>query len=196
MSVLPGIRGISCLLALCCAAAQAQPEARGATRLEIETVPQWDAARRDNLPGWRNADGNTATSQRLLPGLASNPAFGDDGLRARWWWGRGAIEVGAGADWTSPSITASGARPWSQVVGVRATLSARTRLVYETEATLPWRNGERDLAASRVALEFKSSKSPIANLRDGLVRVQLSADAAVHLKPRSGGLQLIYRERF
>jgi hypothetical protein len=199
MTVLHSVRGISCLLALACAAAQATADDAdaGPPRLEVETVPVWDAARRGHPPGWRTMDGAAASSQRLLPGLATQRIFGDDGLRARWWWGRGALEVGAGADWRAPSAAASAAQPWSQVLGVRATLSPRTRLVYETETVLP--GGRADSAkprTSRVALEFKSRKSPVSNLRDGLMRVQLSGDSAVHFKPRGGGLQVMYRERF
>jgi hypothetical protein len=200
MNAKHGIRGISCLLLVCCVAGtHAQSDVAGASRLELETLQQWDATRPATLTAWRSNDGAQASSQRLLPGLSSNPMFVDDSLRARVWWGRGAVEVGAGADWRAASFTANAAQPWSQVVGVRATLSARTRIVYETGAALPWRSGDNvatGARTSRVALEFKSRKSPVSNLRDGLLRMQLSSDAAVHLKPRGGGLQVTYRERF
>ncbi len=199
MTLWHSVRGISCLLALVCGAAPAAADDAdgGPPRLEVETVPLWDPARRDMLSGWRTMDGAPPSSQRLLPGLANNRMFRYDGLRARWWWGRGALEVGAGADWRAPSVAASGAQPWSQVLGVRATLSPRTRLVYETETALPGSRADgASPRTSRVALEFKSRKSPVSNLRDGLMRVQLSGDAAVHLKPRGGGLQVMYRERF
>ncbi len=180
MNVVHSSRGITCMLALCCAAAQAQTDEARAPRLEVETLPQWDTAVRDSVAAQR---------------LASQPASGDDGLRTRVWWGRGAIEVGAGADWRD----ATAAQPRSQVIGVRATLSPRTRVIYETETARPWRNAESGSATprtARIALEFKSKKSPVSSLRDGLMRVQLSGDAAVHFKPRGGGLQVTYRERF
>lgn len=195
-----GICGIGCLLVVCCAAVQAQSDEPSAGRLEIEAVPQGDTAGlRYTLSGWRSNDGAATSMQHLAPGRANTTAFADEGLRARWWWGRGAIEFGTGADWRASAFSANAAQPWSQVVGVRATLSARTRVVYETEAVLPWRSGENAAVGartSRVALEFKSKKSPVSNLRDGLLRMQLSSDAAVHLKPRGGGLQVTYRERF
>ncbi len=127
MNVAHGIRSIGCcLLALACFAAAAQAadaEESAPARFELETLPQWDAARRDDNPA--------------APGLEGHTASADDSLRARWWFGRGAVEVGAGADRQALSSNSSAAQPWSRVVAVRATLSARTRVVYETEATLP-----------------------------------------------------------
>lgn len=197
MSGLKGIRGVSCVLAVMCACAHADPEALGPPRLEIDTLQQWEPARRD-FGAASPFDVAALSSQRLLPGEASRSGFADNGLRARWWWGRGAIEIGGGGDWIAPSAAATAARPWSPVVGIRAALSARTRLIYEAESGLPWRNADNGGASprtARVALEFKS-KSPVGDLRNGLMRVQLSGDSALQFKPRSGGLQVMYRERF
>jgi hypothetical protein len=47
----------------------------------------------------------------------------------------------------------------------------------------------------RFALEFRA-KAATKDLRDGLLRVQMSGDAALHFRPRSRGLQITYRERF
>jgi hypothetical protein len=188
MSVLQGIRGLSCVLALASSAAQAGPDAPASPRLEIETLQQWEPSR-------RVSDMVLLSSQRLSPAAT---AFNDDGLSARWWWGRDAIQVGVGGDWRAPSSVATEARPLTQVVGVRAALSDRTRLIYEAESAPAWRRGETTgpySRRSRVALEFKS-KSPVSDLRNGLMRVQLTGDAAVHFKPRGGGLQVMYRERF
>jgi hypothetical protein len=191
MSVMPRVPSLACVLVLACVAAHAAADEAAASRLEIDTLQPWDPARRDTLPVSRLQDAASPATQRALPSSST-----DDGLRARLWWGRGAVEVGAGADWLAPSSTGANARPWSQVVGVRANLSARTRVVYETEATLPWRAGDSaGPRTARVALEFKS-KSPVANLREGLMRVQLSGDAVLQFRPRGGGMQVMYRERF
>jgi hypothetical protein len=195
MSVLHCVLGVVCVMTLASAAAHAAPDDAASSRIEIDTLQRWDPARRDSIALARWQDAGSPTAQRTLPS-----SFADDGLRARWWWGRGAFELGAGADWLAPHLTATGARPLNQVVGVRASLSAHTRVVYETETALSWRSSDNPAGAgvrtSRVALEFKSKPSPVSNLRDGLLRVQLSGDAAVHFRPRSGGLQVMYRERF
>lgn len=203
MSGLKGIRSVSCIFVVMCAGAHAQSDALGPLRLEIDTLQQWERARGDFGPASR-IDVATLRSQRLLPAEGLRATFADNGLRARWWWGQGAIEIGGGADWVASSAAAdsanppNAARPWSQVVGVRAALSARTRLTYETESSLPWRNNDSGGASprtTRLALEFKS-KSPVGDLRNGLMRVQLSGESALHFKPRSRGLQVMYRERF
>ncbi len=198
MSVLHGIRSVGCVVVLSCAAAHAAPDTLGPPRLEVDTLQQWDPSRRDSGPAWRYGDAVAMSLQRPSAGVVGRSALSDDGLRARWWWGRGAIEVGAGADWLAPAGASSVARPLTQVVGVRAALSARTRLVYEAESAPLWRGADSGIVnprTARVALEFKS-KSPVGDLRNGLLRVQLSGDAALQFKPRSGGLQVMYRERF
>jgi hypothetical protein len=198
MSGLKGIRSVCCMLATMCAGAHAQPDALGSLRLEIDTLRQWEPGRRDFGSASR-LDVAALPSQRLLHSEGLRAAFADDGLRARWWWGQGALEIGGGADWVAPSTAGNTTRPWSQVLGVRAALSARTRLIYEAESTLPWRNAENNGAAprtTRVALEFKSKSSPVGDLRNGLMRVQLSSESVLQFKPRSGGLQIMYRERF
>jgi hypothetical protein len=192
MSVLHCVQALVGVLSLACAAVHAADNA-AVSRIELEALTPWEPARRDSLPAPAARDAAALATQRTLP------SFADDGLRARWWWGRGAFEVGAGADWLAANRAASAARPWSHVLGVRATLSDRSRVVYETESALPWRPGDsaaNGLRTSRVALEFKSKPSPVSNLRDGLLRVQLSGDATVQFRPRSGGLQVMYRERF
>ena len=199
MNGLKGIRIVSCMLAVIGAAAhgQVQRDGVGPPRMEVETLQQWETARRDNVPAWP-AEGGALSTQRLLPTEAARSAIADIGLRARWWWGRGALEIGGGADWTAPSAAANSARAWSPVLGVRAALSAHTRLIYESESGLPWRSTDNSGApprTTRVALEFKS-KSPVGDLRNGLMRVQLSGDSVLQFKPRGGGLQVMYRERF
>lgn len=187
------------MLVVACAAAhgQAERDEAGPPRVEVDTLQQWETARRDTVPTWP-IDGAAWATQRLLPNESPRSVFSDVGLRARWWWGRGAVEVGGGADWTAPSASANAPRAWSPVVGVRAALSARTRLVYEAESGLPWRSKDSGGAlphTTRVAFEFKS-KSPVGDLRNSFMRVQLSGDAALQFRPRSRGLQVMYRERF
>ncbi len=188
-----GIAGTACALALACAAAQA--EQAPIARFEIDTLPNLVA--RAGQPSHRSGDMINWTD-RQFSGQPVFSAFADEDLRARWWWGRGAFEVGAGADWAAPPRTALAARTWSPVVGVRAALSSRTRIVYEAEPGAAWRAAEAAVAdqrSARFALEFKT-RAAGGDLRSSLLRVQLSGDSTLHFRPRSSGLQLHYRARF
>lgn len=157
-----------------------------AARLEIERVdPLVDA------PG-----GSTARLYRL--DRTASAAVSDE-LRTRWWLGRGAGSIGAGADWAATPAR-SALRPWRPVLGLRADVGDHARLIYEVRgAAAPWASTGLPGAESqevRVAMEFKSARSPAQNLRNGLLRVQLSNTSALMLKPRSGGLVVSYRSQF
>jgi hypothetical protein len=47
----------------------------------------------------------------------------------------------------------------------------------------------------RFALEFRA-KAVAKDLRETLLRVQLSGAGALHFRPRGGGLQISYHEQF
>lgn len=96
---------------------------------------------------------------------SANASASVAGVRARWWVGRGRLELGAGADWAAPA--------------------PRT----------PVGAGSPEALRPRFALEFRA-KGAAKDLRDSLLRVQMSGDAALHFRPRSRGLQITYRERF
>lgn len=151
--------------ALACCGAQAEPDSRlepipiDGPHLEIDTVPQWLSRPASRWDGpWQHAPNPTMAR-------AASSAFGE-GVRARWWWGRGSFSVGAGADWRGSSSTPTSFGP---------------------ESAGPPR--------PRLALEVRA-KSTTTDLRERLLRVQMSGDAALHLRPRGGGLQIIYRESF
>ena len=155
-------------------------------RLELERVD----------PLVEAPDGSTARLYRIdqTPSAAVS-----EELRTRWWLGDGAGSIGAGADWAATPVGSS-LRPWRPVVGLRADVSARTRLIYEVRgAAAPWASAALPGAANqevRVALEFKSARNPAQNLRNGLFRVQLSNTSALMLRPRGGGLVVSYRSQF
>jgi hypothetical protein len=153
--------------ALVCGAAQAQSadgsdERRSINRprFELDTLPRWTPRPTLTSP-W-----DVSRVSALPPSvpLAGSGATYGDGLRARWWWGRGKLALGAGADWSAEA------------------------------PTTPYAPGAAPLRP-RFALEFRA-RSASKDLREGLLRVQMSGDAALHLRPRSGGLQVSYRERF
>lgn len=120
-------------------------------------------------------------------------------LRARVWWGTPMAGLGTGADLVS-TAGVPGLRPLRPVLGVRANMSERTRVIYEVRGPaasapsvpLP---GAGDQEA-RLALEFRKAKSPAQDLRNGLFRVQLSNSSSWVLKPRKGGLLVSYRSQF
>lgn len=127
----------------------------------------------------------------------------NDGLRTRLWWGKGGLEVGAGAN-LNPSHTAPGLaatpRVGTAVVGLRARVAQGTHLAIERD-TLGGSVGAGGAAAvesSRVALEFKAvGHSKAAQpLSSGLLRVQMSGTSSLQFKPRSGGLAVTYRAKF
>lgn len=154
-------------------------------RLEIESLPHAMQARSAG-PGARP--------------LFESPS---DGLRTRLWWGRGALEVGAGAN-VNPSTTAPGlatsASLGTAVLGLRAQVARGTHLAIErdTFATSVGAGVAPPVEGSRVALEFKAvgtSKSA-APLSSGLLRVQMSGTSTLQFRPRSGGLAVTYRAKF
>jgi len=121
----------------------------------------------------------------------------DEQMQTRFWWRKGAVELGAGAnlDLTADRLTMRTPTP---VIGVRARLGERTRLVAEADPSAFGREaGVLDSAVdgARLALEFKT-KSPLRDLRTSLLRVQLSGHSALHFRPRGGGMQVTYRETF
>lgn len=126
-----------------------------------------------------------------------------DGVRTRVWWGRGALEVGAGADLSNthlaPGLAAG--RSGTAVVGLRAELTPGAYLAIERDThhlALQRPGTEPGADASRVALEFKGvGRSKAANpLSGGLLRMQMSGTSTLQFKPRSGGLSVTYRAKF
>lgn len=75
-------------------------------------------------------------------------------------------------------------------------LSSNARLTYDPK---PWRPDVQlaDPAAvpqmAHVGLDFRSTNP---NGPKGLLRVQLAGDSALHIRPRSHGLALMYRSQF
>lgn len=123
-------------------------------------------------------------------------------LRTRVWWGTAMAGLGTGADLV-PTGTVPGWRPVRPVMGVRASMTERTRLVYEvrgpavssSSAASSLLPGVAD-NETRLSLEFRSAPSAAQHLRNGLFRVQLSNSSALLLKPRSGGVLVSYRAQF
>lgn len=166
-------------------AALAEPADPYSPRIEVESLPHAMRAR------------SVVSTTRVL---FDTPA---DGLRTRMWWGKGALEVGAGAN-VSPSNKAQGLatspRVGTAVVGLRAQLGRGTHLAIERDTLST--NVNSGAAApgeiSRVALEFKAvgnSKS-VQPLSSGSLRVQMSGTSSLQFRPRSGGMAVTYRAKF
>lgn len=126
-----------------------------------------------------------------------------DGLRTRMWWGKGALEVGAGAN-LNASNTVPGLAPSASVgtavLGLRAQVAQGTHLAFErdTLATSVGAGAAAPVEGSRVALEFKAvgNSKAAQPLSSGLLRVQMSGTSSLQFKPRSGGLAVTYRAKF
>jgi hypothetical protein len=142
-------RGIalSLVTVLACCAAQAEPESVDASSSRPLDAPRFELGA---LPETTPLAGSAALAE---------------GVRARLWWGRGRLDVGAGADWTASA-------PPTPLGGSSAGASR-----------------------PRFALEFRA-KAVAKDLRETLLRVQLSGAGALHFRPRGGGLQITYREQF
>jgi hypothetical protein len=123
----------------------------------------------------------------------------DDQVQTRFWWRKGAVELGAGVNLDLPAHRLSApVRTPTPVIGVRARLGERTRLVAEADPSVLGREAgalDNTTDGARLALEFKT-KSPLRDLRTSLLRVQLSGQSALHFRPRGGGMQVTYRESF
>jgi hypothetical protein len=80
---------------------------------------------------------------------------------------------------------------------LRMTIGKRTTLVYEPRTLAPAQPMvvQPTAAAPSIGLEFKGSANPAAGV-SSLLRVQLTTDAAVHFRPRRGGLAISYRAQF
>lgn len=186
---LQGAWGCAALLTLLATPAQAAyGEGAGELpqpRLEMESLPYAMQAR--------------AASGGARP-LFETPS---DGLRTRMWWGRGALEVGAGAN-VNPSSAVPGlataASVGTAVVGLRAQVAQGTHLAIErdTLATSVAAGAAAPVEGSRVALEFKAvgNSKAAQPLSSGLLRVQMSGNSSLQFKPRSGGLAVSYRAKF
>lgn len=173
------------------AAAQAQSSvsdslAQASPRVEVESLPY-------NLQP-RAAEFGAARS------LSETPR---DGLRTRVWWGKGAVELGAGADLSRANIAPGlmARQSGTGVVGLRAELTPGAHLAIERDTNHPalQRAGVATGAdASRVALEFKGvgSSKAASPLTGGLLRVQMSGTSTLQFKPRSGGMSVTYRAKF
>lgn len=126
-----------------------------------------------------------------------------DGLRTRLWWGRGAVEVGAGAN-VNPSTTAPGlatsAGVGTAVVGLRAHVARGTHVAIERDALAASVGAgvSPPLEGTRLALEFKAvgHSKAAPPLSSGLLRVQMSGTSTLQFRPRSGGLAVTYRAKF
>jgi len=119
------------------------------------------------------------------------------------WWGKGALEVGAGANVNSSSTTpglATSASRGTAVLGLRAQLAQGTHLAIErdTLATSVGAGSGAPVEVSRLALEFKAvgNSKAAQPLSSGLLRVQMSGTSSLQFKPRSGGLAVSYRAKF
>lgn len=165
-------------------AALAEPADSHGPRLEMESLPH--------------------AMQPRAAVTGARPLFDtpSDGVRTRLWWGRGAFEVGAGAN-VNPTHTAPGlataANVGTAVVGLRAQVAQGTHLAIERDAlsTSVGAGAAAPLEASRVALEFKGVGSSKAQpLSSGLLRVQMSGTSTLQFRPRSGGLAVTYRAKF
>lgn len=175
---------ISLLIACSAVGAQTAQESSSSleTHIVVPMIPN-AAAQQNRVTGW---------------GTAQGP---DEQMQTRFWWRKGALELGAGANLDLPAqpLLAASRTP-TPVIGVRARLGNRTRLVAEADANALGRDtsgGAETPAAdgARLALEFKT-KSPLKDLRTSLLRVQLSGQSALHFRPRGGGMQVTYRETF
>lgn len=180
---------VVCAAALLATAAQAQGQA-APLRLEVEAVPH----------ALQAANGQAQPRDAVAQAAYGRP---EDGLRARWWWGRGGLEVGGGADyWRRPQPGAASALGGASVLGLRAALSRNTRLVYELNARNPLTETPahpataQNSARSQFALEFKASGGERRALPAGLLRVQLQGGSTLQFRPRGGGLNITYRSRF
>jgi hypothetical protein len=80
---------------------------------------------------------------------------------------------------------------------LRLVLGSRTAMVYEPRSPAPPLPlaGQQGQAAPSIGLEFRTPPSH-ANGPRGLLRVQLSSDAALQFRPRRGGLAVSYRADF
>lgn len=160
-----------------------------APRLEIETVsPAWQ-------PRAAGAAAEGASPANLSEGNRES-------VRARWWWGSGGLEVGAGADWSSlagSERSIAYRRTTTPVLGLRAELARGTHLAYERDAVVATRQDDFPATAgsSRLALELSAGGASRERvLPAGLLRVQLSSASTLQLRPRSGGLSVTYRAGF
>lgn len=174
-------------VAVAVAAAPSLAPTGPAVRLELETVAPGLESPRSPTPRPYTSD----DADRFL--MAPE-------LRTRVWWGTPMVGVGTGADLVS-ATAAQGLRPMRAVMGVRASMSERTRLVYEVRGPAASSSSSVLLpggsaSEARLALEFRSAKSAAQNLRNGLFRVQLSNSSSLFLKPRSRGLVVSYRSQF
>lgn len=171
---------------VCCGAVQAQAEAVAAAtpRVEVEALPHGLQT--------RSADPTVGR------GLLETPR---DGVRTRLWWGKGALEVGGGADLSNTSLAPglAGRQTGTAVVGVRAELTQGAHLAFERETAVAPLAGQPPAAgAARLALEFKSVGNTKAKhpLSGGLLRVQMSSTSTLQLRPRGGGMSVTYRAQF
>lgn len=111
-------------------------------------------------------------------------------LRARSWMGSGGVGVGVGADLSAPGDTVG----WRTVLGMRADLGANARMVYELHPDWPARGAEGS-PPGRLMLEYRSAR-PLHDLRDQLLRVELSGSSSLHLRPRRSGMMVTWRAQF
>ena len=179
--------GLACwsLLAPGAHAALADQAEPGAARIEFERLPYAIQPR-----------AATAGARALF----DNPS---DGLRTRVWWGKGGLEVGAGANVnpsnTAPGLAATG-NSGTAVLGLRAQVAQGTYLAFErdTLAASAGAGAPVPVEGSRLALEFKAVGASRAAqpLSSGLLRVQVSGTSSLQFKPRSGGMAVTYRAKF
>ena len=177
------------LLPLLPLAANAQGLAAYVPRLEIETVS----------PAWQPRSAGVAAEGALPANLSQATR---ESVRARWWWGSGRLEVGAGADWSTlvvPERSVVDRRSATPVLGLRAELARGAHLAYERDAVVATAQHHFPAAAggSRLALELSAGAASRPRvLPAGLLRVQLSSASTLQFRPRSGGLSVMYRAGF
>ena len=170
-------------------AGNAQGLAAYVPRLEIESVS----------PAWQPRAAGAAAEGALPANLSEATR---ESVRARWWWGSGRLEVGAGADWSTLAAserTLANRRSATPVLGLRAELARGAHLAYERDAVVATRQDDFPATAggSRLALELSAGGASRARvLPAGLLRVQLSSASTLQFRPRSGGLSVMYRAGF
>lgn len=114
------------------------------------------------------------------------------GMSARWWISTGALAWGIGTDLPADPST-FGPRA---VLAVRAELGANARIGYDLISAHRGAAADEEAASGgRLALEFRTT-SATRDLREGLLKVQLSNSSSLHFRPRRSGVMVSWRAQF
>lgn len=114
------------------------------------------------------------------------------GLGARWWLTSGSVAWGIGTELPGGP---AGLAPRA-VLAVRTEIGANARVGFDLLPAI------RDAAAAeepaeraRLALEFRTT-SAVRDIREGLLKLQLSNSSSLHFQPRRSGAVLSWRAQF